>query len=149
MKIELTSAEFRHLIDLVYIATWILDAHTIGENVQTAPYRRLEQKLFATASQQGLTDLVEYAEDFDLFFPTRELEESQAHDFIDEYDDNTFWEELIARLAERDLINDVGSFQAFVDLSAEKRVTLLARREEYYDEEFMEHGLDRLKIQKT
>ena len=146
MKIELTPTEIRRLIDLVYIATWIIDAHKIGDDPETAPYRRLEQKLFAIAAQQGLSDVIEYADEFDLYFPTRALEESQAHSFIDEYDDDTFWEELMARLAERDLINDLGSFQALVDLSPEKRVTLLGRREEYYANEFAEHGLDRLAI---
>lgn len=147
MKIDLTPAEFRRLIHLVYIATWILDAHKAGEDPDTAPYRQLEQKLFAIAHQHGLTDLAKYYEEFGRYLPTGELEESEVHLFIDEYDDDTFWEELMARLAQRDVVNDVGGREAYIDLSPEQRITLLGRREEYYADEFTQHGLARLAIQ--
>lgn len=146
MKIDLTRTEFRRLLHLVYIAAWILDAHRTADDPRTALYNQLEQKLLAIAHRHDFHDLVEYAPEHDRYFPTRHMEEGPAHQFIDEYDNDTFWDELTHRLAERDAIADVGDVDAYLNLTFDERLTRLFQHEARYADEFHEHGLDRLTI---
>lgn len=154
IRLTLTRDEFRHLLHLAYIATWVLEAHKTAPDPRTVPYDELEQKLFAIAARHGFADpdtdpadhLVEYAPEFEKYFPTRTMEQGQAHRFIDEYDNDTFWDELIDGLSLRDAIREVGSFERFAELSWEERITRQARYEEIYAAEFEEHGLDNLRI---
>lgn len=69
MKIALTPTEFRRLLHLIYIGTWILDAHRTAHDPRTVPYNKLEQKLLAIAHSHGFHDLVEYAPGLISIFP--------------------------------------------------------------------------------
>lgn len=81
----------------------------------------------------------------DSYFPLREFEENGlAHTFIDEFENDSFWEELTSRLSERDVINQLGSTDRFEQLPLQERIRLLVEREEFYNEEFVTHGLKHL-----
>jgi hypothetical protein len=147
MKIDFTKAEYRDLIDMVYIAEWIMNAHQIKDDPRTKRYRKLEQKILSFAENMGFSHLVEYAPEHDKYFPTRMFEEaSSAHGFIDDYDNDTFWEELINRLAERDLIIQEGGLSSMLRLSVEERLEKQFRLEEKYAVEFEENGLENVRI---
>ena len=66
-------------------------------------------------------NLVAYAPEHNRYFPTREYEEtSSAQAFIVEYDNDSFWEELTSRLAERDLARQLGGYDRMPTLSPEE-----------------------------
>src|SRR3972149_7905870 len=53
--------------------------------------------------------LIEYSKDFHEYMPTRKYEDTcSAMEFIEEFENESFWDELIDRLAERDTIREVG-----------------------------------------
>jgi hypothetical protein len=61
---------------------------------------------------------------------------------LDEYVDASFWEELIVRMAERDMLADLelqGKDQS--KLTLEERETLLRKYGDRYDREFRSNGL--------
>jgi hypothetical protein len=150
MKISLTKQEYQLLLDMLYIATWIIKAHKVGDDPQEQPYEELEQKLFSFAKEAGYENLIEYEEKFGQYFPTRELEEeSLARSFIDEYDNDSFWEELTARLATRDVARKLGGFDKLAALPPMERIERLGNREDYYNAEFVANGLDNLKLVKS
>ena len=49
-------------------------------------------------------------------------ESSAAAEFIEEFEEDTFWDEPAARLAERDLVREVGGVEKLSKLSVEERV---------------------------
>jgi len=149
VNINLSKDEFRDLIVMVYIAEWVLNAHKIGEDPRTVRYEELEQKLFKLAIKNGLDDLVEYDEKYKTHFPTRELEEGLARVFIDEYDNDSFWEELASRLATRDFVNRYGGFEVAWELPVERRLMELGELDAKYSDEFVEHGLARIRIKNS
>ena len=57
MQIDLTTKEFRSLLDLVYIGNWILNS-TRGED-RFQDYDDVESKLFALCRTNGMNTLVE------------------------------------------------------------------------------------------
>ena len=58
MKISLTQQEYQLLLDMLYIATWIIKAHKGGDDPQGQPYEELEQKLFSFAKEAGYENLI-------------------------------------------------------------------------------------------
>lgn len=147
MKIDLTRKEYRTLLDMVYIAEWIINAHRVDSDPRTEPYGALQQKVFALAKQMKYENLIEYDAEVDTYYPTGEYEESgAAHDFIDEYEDESFWSELIVRLAQRDLIQQVGSAAKVSTLPFEERLIRLADLENTYAMEFEKYGLARIMV---
>ena len=54
------------------------------------------------------TDRIEYSKEFDNYFEKQPYDTQIHEEFIEPYDENTFWDELIERLAVRDVIARVG-----------------------------------------
>jgi len=148
MRIDLTTDEYRQLIDVLYLADWLLTAHKVGDDPRVESYQQLVQKLYARSQEAGLSHLIEYATEFDQYFPTRDFEsDTPIHGFIDEYDDETFWDELTRRLAERDLIAQLGGADKVQKLSTEERIRKLGHFEDHYATEFARHGLENLRLE--
>lgn len=146
MKLELTRRDYRSLLTVLEIADWVLHAYKLEEPRETAPIRALEQKVLALAEEAGCGELVEYDAAERRYWPSREFDEtSDAVQFIEEFENDCFWEQLAERLVERDLRRELGE-PAFKRLDEEQ---LEARAEPYrrlYGEEFVTHGVDRLEI---
>ena len=146
MKIELTENEYRLLLDLVYMADWVIHSHQPGRRGDVEDYDMLVQKLYSYADQAGLGALVRADRKSNEYVTTRHFEEvSAAIDLLEEYDDDTFWDALISRLAERDV---------YEQIEDERRDTLGIEEywersepiEEAYFREFSRHSLDRLRL---
>lgn len=146
MKINITKKEYEKLLDIFYIADWIMHAFYCDVRPETKEYRELEQRIFAYAKDYGLDDLIE--EDIDGgFSPTRKFEdESGAHDFIEEYEEETLWDELIERLARRDFIEKHGLEAMETVFNNEKMFNELECIKEKYSQEFEASGVQKLRI---
>lgn len=94
MQIELTSKEFRRLLDLVYIGNWVLNS-TRGE-ARFADYDNLESKLFALSP--ALSELWNGE-----VVPSRAFAEGGIHEAIACYEDAVFYEILAEELSRRDM----------------------------------------------
>lgn len=145
-KLELTQRDYLTLLGVMQMADWVLHAHKVEEPGETAAFRELEQKVFALAEPFGCGHLVEYDDEDERYYPTAEFDESSpGMDFIEEFENESFWNELLERLIERDLVRQLGE-KAVQRLDAEARI---AKEEPYrrlYGEEFATHGIDRLEI---
>jgi hypothetical protein len=145
MKIDITKDEYRDLLDLLYIAQWVLIAHKTEEDPRTKPYDKVIQQLYSQAGEAGYERLIEHDPRTRSHYTTREFEEaSKAILFIDEFVDDSFWDELIIRLAERDAAQQAGGYDRLHLLSNEEQHKLRTPVEERYSEEFNEHGVDHL-----
>lgn len=131
MKIDLTTKEFRRLLDLVYIGNWILNS-TRGKD-RFADYDHVESKLFGLCRETGMEALVEQWQGEDV--PSRAFAEGGIHEAIMDYEDTVFFEILAEELARRDM--------DYPPVSKENYDELLSRMDEYIAE-FEAHGTDRL-----
>ena len=147
MKIDLTKKEYRDLLDVLYVANWVFSAHKVEEDPRIERFEQLEQKFLALSKQMKFENLVEYDVALDTYFPTREYEEtSAAHTFISEYDNDSFWDELAIRLAERDLLKQMGGSEKMANLPKEEMLKKLFQLEEFYGDEFARNGLENLQL---
>ncbi len=147
MKIEITKEEYIDLLDLLHMASWVLVSHKTNVDPRIEKYDFIIQKFYALAGEMGRGDLIEYDPERGKYHPTKAFEDaSRSLEFIDDFVDRSFWDELTIRFAERDAARQVGGYEGLELLSHEDRHTLEDPLEERYAEEFNERGIERLEI---
>ena len=151
MNIKLSTSELRLLLDMIYMAEWMLHAHKTKEDLRTVPYHAVEQRFLKVAHDSGkFEEFIEYDSENDTYWPTRSFEEMlDEQGFIEQYDDDTFWDELTNRMAYRDVAKKVGGEKRLAALPFDERLQQLFAREAYYNEEFYKHGIERLHISES
>ena len=122
MEIEFTKEQFERLLKIVYLGNWLVNAIHSGrkDDEHIKEFDEIEQYIFSFAKDFGLEKYVEFDEKLQEFFPIGELEE-ELQKFVDEYDNEVFWEELISRLARSDFIREYGK-EAINKMSLEERI---------------------------
>ena len=149
MKINFTKKEYRSLLDIIQIADWIINSHSIEQRKETEEYEEVFQKPLACAKEMGCEDLIEYVNRDGKYYPTHTFEnESLAHQFIDDFQEEIFWEELVSRLARRDLLKTKPTSSA-VELSEEELFSAMIEAEKKWIKEFEAFGLDRISVNLT
>ena len=131
MHIELSSKEFRRLLDLVYIGNWVLNS-TRG-NDRFADYDNLESKIFAYSP--ALSQLWNGT-----VVPSQAYAEGGIHEAIAYYEDNVFYEILAEELSRRDM--------NYPEISEENYDEIVGRMQQYM-EVFQISGVDRLVLEET
>ncbi len=146
MKIELTENEYRLLLDFVFMANWMINSHRAGGRSDVEEYDMLLQKLYSIAKEMGCEQFVRADRETNEYSPTRYYEETtKAFELIEEYDDDTFWDALISRLAERDVYEKAGEDRRDAMGIEEYRERSEPVEEAYY-QEFRRHALERLRL---
>ena len=135
MNIELSSKEFRRLLDMVYIGNWVLNS-TRPENDRFQDYDDLESKLFSLCRSSGMQVLVEKWNGIDV--PSKAYCDGGIHEAIAYYEDNIFYEILAEELSRRDM--------NYPDVSPENYDELVERMSRYMDE-FEVSGVDHLTLE--
>ena len=133
MKLELTTKQFRRLLDMAYIGNWILNS-TRGDD-RFKDYDDVESLLFAKAREEGMGVL---AEDWQgEVVPSRAFAEGGIHEAIMEYENNVFSDILAEDLARRDMED------ASID---QNNYEELSSRIDAYIAEFEQHGTDNILV---
>lgn len=141
MNIDLSEAELEKLLILAHLGEWMANA------TRSKPIKEFEivaSKIFALAEGTSRERLVDEDDKTGRWWPSRELEE-KAHPLVDEYDDESFWEELCERLVDRDLLRKYSRKQ-LASMSWEERYKIREPLEFQYENELASHGLDRFGI---
>ena len=148
-KIELAKDQFEALLKLVYLGNWLANAQRDGskENPHLEEYKAIENYIFSFAKQFGLDEYVDDEEAASgKFYPTRMFEEeTDVQKLIEEYDDETFWDELINSLGDRDFFKQY-SKDEIQKMSQEERFEKLYKFIDKWADEINNHGIERLKI---
>jgi hypothetical protein len=147
MNIEISTKEYRDLLDILHIADAVMSGHRREEDKRTERHRALIQKLYALARGEGLDRLISYNESGHKYLPTEEFEESSlAHAVIDEFGDHLFWDELISRLSVRDAAQNAGGIDRLNAMSDSDRQAVEGPIRQRYIEEFSANGVANLEV---
>ena len=134
MHIELSSKEFRRLLDLVYIGNWVLNS-TRG-NDRFADYDDVESKLFGLCKGTKMGILTEDWNGIPI--PSKPYAEGGIHEAIALYEDTVFYEILAEELSRRDM--------EYPEITADNYDEIIGRMENYM-QEFQVSGVDRLVLE--
>jgi hypothetical protein len=135
VKLELTSKQYRRLLDMVYIGNWVLNSARGNDRFQD--YDEVETLLFSQAETNGMPTLTERWNGQAV--PRRAFVNGGIHEAIADYEDSVFFDILAEDLARRDM-NDVP-----ID---DNNYDELTRRIDEYMVEFELHGTDRVQVEK-
>ncbi len=148
MKITLTKEQYKTLIEMVYLGEWMVNACRKPDEI-IKKYQDLKQHVFSFSRGEDLEDLLEFDEESGEFVLAWDFEmESEVSKYRLEFEEETFWDELLEKLSTRDVIRKCG------EKAVEKMDGADFYREqipflEKYEKEFEQHGLDRLEIMGT
>lgn len=134
MQIDLTTKEFRHLLDMVYIGNWVLNS-TRGDDRFRA-YDDLESKLFSLCRFHKMDVLAENWNGTSI--PSKAYVEGGIHEAIAFYEDNVFYEILAEELSRRDM--------AYPEINEDNYDEIISRMERYMSE-FQISGVDHLVLE--
>ena len=133
MDLELTTKQFRRLLDMAYIGNWVLNS-TRGDD-RIRDYDEVESLLFAKAAREGMPVLTEMYRGEAV--RTRAFAEGGIREAIGEYENNVLFDMLAEELARRDM-DDVPIDESNVDE--------FNQRVETYITEFEAHGTDNITV---
>ncbi len=146
VTLELSEQEMRDLAEVCAMSLTVLgQAMPDGRNPRADAW----QKLLVALVKAGRT-VPSIARDMELnpdcgywFFKRPYIENAFYSDVLDEYRDATFWEELVARLANRSLAEYYGQ-EAVENMSPKERASHSAAMEKSLWNEVTHYGVDRL-----
>ncbi len=147
MNIEISTKEYRDLLDILHIADAVMSGHRREEDKRTERHRELIQKLYALAQSEGFGQLISYNASVNKYVPTTDFEQSTlAHVVIDEFADHIFWDELISRLTVRDAAQIAGGIERLNTMSDSDRQHVEGLIRQRYIEEFSANGVANLAV---
>jgi hypothetical protein len=148
MNIEISTKEYRDLLDILHIADVVLSGHRREGDERSVRHRALIQKLYAFAKgEENLDRLISYNENAHTYVPTVEFEESSlAHMLIDEFGDHLFWDELISRLSFRDAARIAGGIDRLTAMNDSERQAAEGPLRQRYLAEFSKNGVANLAV---
>ncbi len=146
MEIQFTKEQYRDLLRLVYLGNWMVNSIRIDDIV--GKYNDLTNYIYSHAKEAGMEECVDHDEKSDKYCPSIKLEQDdEVEKYLDEYNDENFWDELIHRLSTRDVIEKYGK-----DFSKKITFEELMKKEQpfidKYAEEFERNGIKNLVIKK-
>ena len=144
MKVSFTAKEYRQILELVHLGMWAVTGYQ-GEDTPAAKrYFDLDQKMLGLAVEAGCADLVETREDGSLQPAAKLSEDEPVRELQAEFQNDVFWHELVARLADRDLAAQEG--RPVIETPGVERPPTtdekLKKVEEGYWKEFEKNDLD-------
>jgi hypothetical protein len=147
MHLRLTEQELATLVEMVSlaanVASWNQRDSADGK---VGEFEDLESKILEKAGHAGLADWIEFDEESQRYRVRQDVEERMFyHECYDEFRNESFWDELAVRLADRDLIRAIG-LSAWEKLSEEQRRERTVAWEKRYWDEFSKYGVDRVVV---
>ena len=146
MNIEISTKEYRDLLDILHIADVVMSGHRREDDKRVGRHRALIQKLYALAQGEGLDLLMRHDEREELYSQPEFEKSSLAHVMIDEFGDHLFWDELISRLSVRDAAQAAGGMDRLNALNDRDRQAAEGPIRQGYIEEFSRNGISNLVV---
>lgn len=143
MQIELTKEEYRKLLIMTSIGNIVINGYRTDDIIEE--FDKMMNHLCKYAGDFGETELVESKPDENgTYWETKKLDDA-SHEYLDEYDDEVFWEELADRLATREIERQHGK-GGLLKMSKEEYLKEYWEIENKFNEEFYSNGIDNLQI---
>jgi hypothetical protein len=130
----------RKLVELAYLGEWLVNAHHAPEHQDEVAAKAIQQLL----AQVELGDAVGRDVETGEYYLDEGWAERLYNDYIADYDDHIFWDELTERLAQRDLARqrDISP----EEISRDDDLSALKPIEEHYRHELEANGIDHLEM---
>uniref|UniRef100_A0A7V3ZVL4 Uncharacterized protein n=1 Tax=candidate division WOR-3 bacterium TaxID=2052148 RepID=A0A7V3ZVL4_UNCW3 len=127
-QLNLSKEDLKNLLKLLYLGNWLANAHREEERV-IKKFEELKDRILTLIKNENLKEEYENLK-----------EDVEIVSLIEEYNEITFWDLLITRLAERDMILEYGE-EGLKNLSEDEYKKINLEYQKKYYQEFFENGL--------
>lgn len=142
--IRLSGRQYEDLLKLVYLGNFLVNNYRSDKPVSR--FDDLESYLFSLAKDYGLSQALDMDAETGVVYPSREFSQAEElNEYIDDFVDNSFWDELVQRLTDRDLYRKYGE-EAVEAMSWEELRKIEEPAHRRYASEIEKHGLENLEI---
>ncbi len=147
MHLRLRDSELTTLVEMLSLAANVASWNQRPSAEQGInAYEALESKVLEIAAHSGLSDWIEYDHETSRFRVKPDVEDGLFYrECYDEFRNESFWDELTIRLADRDLQRAIG-MAAWERMSEEERREHASKWEKRYWDEFHKRGVDHLVV---
>ena len=147
MHLRLTEQQLATLLEMVSLAAEVASLNRKpGAEPKFQAYEEFENALLEKAKLKGFSEIIEFDEQAQRHRISIDyLTNSFVQECLDEMRNEIFWEELTLRLAERDMIRQIG-LPAWSALNDDQKRQRLEPIEKRYWEEFTAKGIDNLHV---
>ena len=147
MHIRFTEQELATLVEMLSLAANVASWNQKeSADAKLSEYEALESKMLEKAAHSGLGAMIEFDQETQRFRVKKEVEETLLyHECYEEFRNESFWDELTVRLADRDLAKSIG-IKAWEAMSEEQRRAKTVSSEKRYWEEFSKNGIERVLV---
>lgn len=146
--VEFSRDQFETLLKLAYTGDWVINAVRVGnkEYPHIEEYQKLTEYIYSKAEDFGLENLIDFDRSSGKYYPSRRLEEDEEmRYYIDYYEDDVFFNDLVARFEDRDFFRAYGE-EAISKMSVKERFHKRQPFYEKYFDEFSVNDIERLEI---
>lgn len=146
MELSLSKTELKVLVELAIMADWTMTAHDTEDDPRKEKYLQLLQKIYAFAHENGMKKEVVKDPELDMYLPETDWEDAtEARGFIDEFENMSFWTELVNKFADREMKK---KFKGRQPKTFDEQLDVFQHYSDIFAEEFDEHGISRLEVKK-
>lgn len=145
MKVSFTTKEYARLLELAWLGMQVAAGRSGEDTPALRRFAEIEQKLLDLATPLGCADFTTVASTGRLAFSEKLEHDERLRKVLGDYDNDTFWHELVDRLTDRDLAAEQARHQATVKGGPPINVDLrLKEIEDGYWAEFEKNDLANL-----
>ena len=145
MKINLTNKQYRSLLKLVFLGDFMVNGpRNYDERVKE--FDEIEQYLYSFYKDFQLENCIEKFKEDGCYYATKAFED-ELTDYISDYDDMCFIDELIHQLGRRDFLNKYGE-DAVGRMSIEERIKKEQPFLDVYSDEIDDNDIENIGIVK-
>ena len=147
MHLRLSNQELATLAEMISLAANVASWNQKpSAGPQLSAFEDLESKIVEKAAHNGFGDWVEFDEERQRYQIRGDTQEPlYFQECYEEFRNESFWDELAIRLADRDLAKSIG-IEEWGKLSEEERRERTKDLEKRYWKDFSTHGVDHIRL---
>jgi len=146
-EVVINEQQYRILLEMINMSTFVTHYHARpGRDDWQRAFESVSDVFLSQAKKMGCGDLVEKDKESGTWLPCQDYEEeSFFRECLDDMIEQTFWEELVGRLTDKDIWRTIGE-EKWAKLDDDERQRVRENRDAHYWKEFEARGVEHLEL---
>ena len=143
IKLTFTEEQYKKLVETIFLGSWMLNSTRLEDLDEEA--EEIRELILSRYKEANLEDKVVYQEEMEIHDLTIDYESELLDQYIEEYDEFSFWDKLVEKLTEKEMVQTFGADVVSAPLTDEMLKTQLDL-EEKIGQELEEKGITNLHL---
>ncbi len=143
IKLTFTEEQYKKLVETIFLGSWMLNSTRLEDLDEAA--EEIRELILSRYKEANLEDKVVYQEEMKIHDLTIDYESELLDQYIEEYDEFSFWDKLVEKLTEKEMVQTFGADVVSAPLTDEMLKTQLDL-EEKIGQELEEKGITNLHL---